>query len=335
VPASQSVLMRDAVRLGKLEGDQLVGDTEDSDDELKDIMELIKQGEVDNVGPNLANGSSSQTVERDVSSLPPPKVRNKTSRFRVNRGGAPQPAERTVADSPSLGVGPPTPVASYVKERRGDFRSEQARSLSSSPVPDTPLTMVERSSPKLPSGDLPLITERLPPTHVSPKSAGSSQSTVSTVRELAPFSEIVRERTPTLSKKQPQVVTASPSFAPLPSMITDSPYPPKGYNAVFPSMIVDSPSFAPPQGVVSVPPMVIDSPDFPPPKGVSSTPANTSINPPAPLVIDSPSFPVGPKHPGPPRVMSSRVIERSPAGVSQQRADAPNKRVSRFAAERG
>jgi hypothetical protein len=65
-----------------------------------------------------------------------------------------------------------------------------------------------------------------------------------------------------------------------------------------------------------------------------STSSNASANPPAPLVIDSPPFPTSPKNPRPPRVMSSRVVDRSPAGVSQQRPDAPGGRVSRFPAER-
>jgi hypothetical protein len=331
--------MQDAVKLGKFEGDELVGGSEDSDDDLKEIMELIKQGEVENVGPNLLNGLSSQAVERNASSLPPPKAKNKISRFKINRGGAPQPTERIAEESPSLSVEPPTPVASTVTERQGDLQlelTEQARSLPPSPIPDTPLTTVERSSPKSPSGDLPDVTERLPPTPVSRKSACSSQPTTPTVRQLAPVSAIVRERTPTPSKTQPPVIIDSPSFTP-PSMIVDSPSfsPSLGRNTVFPSMIVDSPSFAPPQGMASVPPMVIDSPDFPPPNGPLSTSYNTLVNPPAPLVIDSPSFPVAPKNPGPPRVMSSRVVERSPAGVSQQRADASGRKISRFAAERG
>ncbi|KAF9648982.1 hypothetical protein BDM02DRAFT_3269018 [Thelephora ganbajun] len=357
VPASQSALMRDAVKLGEFEDDQLVGGPEDSDDDLKGIMELIKQGEVENVGPNFPNGSSSQTVERDVSSLPPSKVRAKTSRFKINRGGAPRRAEWIAEDSPSWDVEPLTPIALNVTERRGNLRLEpnqSARSPSPPSVLNTPLTTVKRSSPKLPSGDIPIVTESLPPTSASRKPAGSSQPTF-TVRELTPVSGIVHERTPTSSKMQPPAVTDSPSFKPLPSMITDSPSfaPPKGHGAVLPSMIVDSPSFVPPRGVATMPPMIIDSPDFPPPKGatsihpmiiespdfpppkgVSLIPTNTSMNVPAPLVIDSPSFPVGPKNPALPRVMSSRVVERSPADVSQQRADAPGKKVSRFAVER-
>ena len=359
VPASQSVLMRDAVKLGKLEDDQLVGGPEDSDDDLKEIMELIKQGEVENVGPNLLNGSSPQMVEREVASLPLPKARNKTSRFKISRGCALQPPERTAEGSPFIGVEPPTPVALKVTERGGNLQLEtnqRTSSPSSSPIPDTPLTVVERSSPKLPSGDIPLSTESLPPTPVSRKPTGPPQSTTSTVRELAPASGIDRERTPTPSKTQPPVVIDSPSFKPQPSMIIDSPSfaPSKGHNGVFPSMIVDSPDFPPPGGVASMPPMIIgspgflppkgvipmppiivESPDFPPPKGVSPIPANISVNAPdAPLAINSPSFPVEPKNLRPPRVMSSRVVERSPAGGSQQREDTPGKKASRFAAER-
>jgi len=302
-------------------------------------MDLINQGEVENVGPNMSNGSSSQTVDRGASLLPPPKVRNKTSRFKVNRGGAPQPTERTAEDGPSSGVGPPTPVASTVTERRGDLRLElhqQTRSPSPPSVPDTPLTVAERSSPKLPPECLPIVTEDFSLTPISRKHASSPQLATLVVREPPPVSEIVREKTPIPPKTQLPVVIDSPSFAPPPSMIIDSPSfaPPQGHSAVFPSMVVDSPSFALPRGVASMPPMIIDSPDFPPPKGVFPTPTRSSVNPPTPLVISTPSFPAGSKNHGPPRVMSSRVVERSPAGVSQQRVEAPGKKVSRFAAER-
>ena len=301
-------------------------------------MNLINQGEVENLGPGLSNGSSSRTVERAPSSLPPPKVRNKTSRFKINRGGAPQPAERTVEDNPPLGIEPPTPIASTVTERRGSLRLEQrqqTRSPSPSSVPDTPLTVVERSSPKLPPECLPIVTEDLPSTPISRKQASSSQLNTPVARQLDPVSEIVRERTPVPSKTQLPMVIDPASFRPPPSIFIDSPslVPPQGHNAVFPSMIIDSPSFAPPQGVGSMHPMVIDSPDFPPPKGVFPTPSCGSVIPSTPLVIASPSFPVGPKNPGHPRVMSSRVVERSPAGASQQRPDAPGK-LSRFVAER-
>ena len=79
-----------------------------------------------------------------------------------------------------------------------------------------------------------------------------------------------------------------------------------------------------------MPSMIIDSLDFPP-QGVSPTYMTASANTATPLVIDSPSFPV---YPGPPRVMSSRVVERPPTGPNQPREDVPGKKVSRFAAER-
>lgn len=326
--------MRNAVKLGKLEGDQLLGGPEDSDDDLKEVMDIIKQGEVENARPNLLGRSLSLAKDQEASSFPEPKVRNKTSRFKVNRGGALQSAEQTVEDSPALSVEPPTPVASKVTELQGSLRLEPTRQTRSpSPVPDTPLTIVERSSPKLPLEDLPVVTESVLFTPVSRKSPSSSQSTASTVRELASVSEIVRERTPTSLKTPLPAATGSPPSTLVPSTITDSPSfaPSYGYDAVFPSMIVDSPSFVPPQGAVSMPPMIVDSPDFPPPPS-----AKNPVNPAAPpLVIDSPSFSAGPKNPGPPRVMSSRVIERSLGGASQRRVDVPGKKVSRFAAERG
>lgn len=312
-------------------------------------MELINQGEVENVGQNLSNEPLPQMTERALSSFPPPKARNKSSRFKINRGRALQSAQRTVEDSPSIAVEPPTPVSLNVIERSGNLRLEvdqEAHSSSPSPILDTPSTVVERSSPKLPSSDVPSVAERLPPARVLRKSPSPLQSGLN----LASTSETVGERTPTSSKTQPPVI-----IDPHQSTINDStPFIlPKGYDAVFPSMIIDSPDFPPPRGVASMPPMIVHSPDFPPPggttltppmviespdfppNGVSPTPTSASVNAsPEPLLIDCPPFPVGPKNPGPPRVMTSRVVERSPAGGSQRQAEAPGKRVSRFAAER-
>lgn len=362
VPVSQSALMRDAVKMGKLAGDQLIGGSEDSDDDLKEILGLIEQGEVENVGPSLSNGQSSQKAEQDFSSLSAPKARNKASRFKINRGGAPLPTERatesTPESTPLSNADPPHPVSTNVTERRGTLRLDPTLSvhLTSPPsVPDTPLTVAERSSPKLSPGDITGTTENILSTTVSRKPvtlAEPSQPTPLVVHESVPTSEIVRERTP--KPPNTQQPAATNSTLNLPSSTTmDSPSFPKGHSAVFPSMVVESPDFPPSSGIAAMPPMITDSPDFPPPKGITSMPSmiiespdfpppkgippprkRPSLGAPKPSVIDSPSFPVGPKDRQPPRVMSSQVVERSPASANQQRADVPGKKVSRFAAER-
>lgn len=329
--------MRDIVKLGKIEGDQLVGDPEDSDDDLKEIIHLIGQGEAQNIGPSLSNGSSSQTTGQGFSSLPPPKARNETSRFKINRGGAPRPAGHITDSSNFLNVDTPTPVIRDITERRGTLRLDPyqpTRSISPSPAPDTPSTTAERSSPKLPSGDIPIIAANLssPISRKPAQPAEPSQSTSSTVREPTSVSEILRGRTPRTSTTQPPVAVESPSFH---SMIIDSPDfpPPPGVATTMPSITIDSPYFPPSISATSIPSMVIESPDFPL-KGISPTSKTASKNTPAPHGADSPYFPAGPRCPGPPRVMSSRVVERSLADVNHPRQEVPGKKVSRFAAER-
>ncbi|KAF9789881.1 hypothetical protein BJ322DRAFT_1044706 [Thelephora terrestris] len=335
VPASQSALMRDTVKLGKLDGDQLVGGPEDSDDDLKEILELVKQGEVENIGPSLPNGPSSRMMEQDFSSLPPPKVRNKVSRFKVNRGGASRPTEETEESTSLSDIEPPTPVASNVMERRGVLRIEpdqSTRSASPPSVPDTPLTIAERSSPKLPPGDIPVVRDNTLYTPVSRKPAKlaeTSQSIVSTVDATIHAPEIVRERTPRPPTMKSPAVVDSPLFKPpSPDFLTH----PGAFTT--PPMIIDSPEFPPPRGVTYMPSMIIESPDFPPPKEVSPYHGSSAVNTPTPPVVGPPSFPVGPRNPGPPRVMSSQVVERSSTGANQQREGVPGKKFSRFAAER-
>ncbi|KAI9057949.1 hypothetical protein FKP32DRAFT_1597904 [Trametes sanguinea] len=320
LPSSQGSTLKSAVRLGKLENGQLIGgDDGESDDELdpqaKEMLELLKRGEVVNVGPTLPAESTASSAASTSASAEQPKA--------------------TTAEPDAQAAGPSKPKPSKVSQFKMSFAQPTPPQSPSSPSSSlsTPVTNLERSSPKLGSrGGTPIPV----PTKTS---------------RPVPFAS-----KPTVNQPQmPGMVVDSPSFpapgqAPqMPSMIVDSPsFPAPGRSArvagkrpvQMPSMIVDSPSFPSP-GAVSSPsyPAVVDSPSFSSP---SSTVVGTPVNG-IPPTVSSPSasLPATPRTP-----IGATVLERKPPTVgavkesrpsavrSDGSAPAKEKRVSRFAAER-
>lgn len=62
IPARQATAVKRAIRMGKLQDDQLVGDDHESEDEesMREIMELLRTGQITNIGP-LSNTDSPST----------------------------------------------------------------------------------------------------------------------------------------------------------------------------------------------------------------------------------------------------------------------------------
>ncbi|KAF6763865.1 hypothetical protein DFP72DRAFT_873628 [Ephemerocybe angulata] len=266
VPAASARTLQTAIRTGKLDEDgKLVGGEDDSaseaeDETMQEVLELLKKGEVYNLGPNgepitifpndpTAPPASSSTpkatptaaalgLTSESKKLPPLATKAPMSKFKLARGAGGRTPEGTDTTTPA---------------------SESA----------TPVNDLARSSPK----------------EVGTPPAASS--------------------------------------TPLPTGM--------------PSMIVDSPSFAPPAGVASsssaAPPsnptfsMIVESPSFPRP---GSTPkAQPSSN--------APPLPAGP--------LPGQVVERKTARptrpptlisstVKESRPSEPPKKVSRFKRDR-
>ncbi|KAL7283624.1 hypothetical protein ACG7TL_003059 [Trametes sanguinea] len=332
LPSSQGSTLKSAVRLGKLENGQLVGGQDgESDDELdpqaKEMLEMLKRGEVVNVGPTLPAESSTASA----ASTPAPAEQRK-------------PAVAQPAAQPADVSKPKLSKVSQFKMSFGQSTPPQSPSSpSQSSSLSTPVTTVERSSPKLGSrGGTPIPV----PTKTS--------------RPLASASKPPAQR-------QPQ----------MPGMIVDSPsFPAPGQAPQMPGMIVDSPSFPAPgqssraagKRPVQMPGMIVDSPSFPAPGKIPSPSPSASVSPTSNVtLIESPSFsspsstvvgtpvsgvppnlhspaasaPITPRTP-----VGATVLERKPptlgavkdsnssASRSGGAAPAKEKRVSRFAAER-
>ncbi|KAG6910310.1 hypothetical protein DXG01_011707 [Tephrocybe rancida] len=290
IPASTARKLQKSIRTGKLDADErLVGGeansaSEDETEGAQELLELLRRGELYNLGPdgNYLHGISpiggGQTATKPPSAPPaiskavlddvPPIDRPKTSKFKLSR---------------STGRPSPTLPSNQTSEN------------------DAPVSMVEKSSPKIPSPMTNSVIEKTPLHAMKPK------PTIPGKPSANPSSLPI---TPTVSERRSAALANSP-----------------GSSSTFPSIIVDSPSFAPPTttrvSADSSPfPMIVESPSF--------------AKPAVPIV--SPAVRSRPLRP--PTIMSSAVRETSSvssAGTGSERSEpSQNKsgKVSRFMAER-
>ncbi|KAF5386902.1 hypothetical protein D9615_001591 [Tricholomella constricta] len=284
VPASTARTLQKAIRTGKLDADErLVGGDVDSASEeenegLQELLNLLQKGEVYNLGPDgnfihvpisagnvqPAAASSSSTVGKMSSDRLPPIDRPKTSRFKLSRATAGRPSD--------------------------SFRPSKT---------DNPSSVVERSSPKTPSTMTPTVVERSLP---KPTSAMATTVTEKPSQMLpAPITPAVLERR--------SATTANPAASPsaFPSMIVESPSFP-GPTAARTAALA---------GTVSASSMVIESPSFGKPAVPALQTSSRPLRPPTVLssaVRESPQFLSGNPSPAPvppTRKLSRFMAERS------------------------
>ncbi|KAI0807718.1 hypothetical protein C8Q74DRAFT_1189355 [Fomes fomentarius] len=208
LPASQSSTLKAAVKLGKLEGNKLVGGDEgESDDELdpaaKELLQALKKGDVVNAGPRIPSSSmpgttdtpiwdSASTARSSTTETPvtPQLKPSKVSQFKMSLGAS------SVLPSPT----------------------STASSLS------TPITVTERSSPKL-------VSRGGTPIAVPTKSSGKRPPQMPGMIVDSP------------SFPAPEMIV-SPSFAAPPDLVTPSVSP------ALKSLTIESPSFQSPSSTV-------------------------------------------------------------------------------------
>lgn len=316
LPGSSSTI-KHAIRLGKVEDEQLVGGeegesaSEDDDENIKAFLDAFRRGDVKNVG--VEQNSDALIAALSAAYSAPPKSSDTT------KTTTPVEAE-TVREPAILSASMPGP--SPVKPKTSKFRlarmPPRSPSLPSESDATTPLTTVARSSPKLPTNDT--VIERKP---------GQPSSTLKTATKPQP---------------RPQVPAASiPSSA----MIVDSPdfRPPRTAN---PPTVVSSPSFSKTRSHTAsiVSPSlsqatVNDSPSFhnPAPSMIVASPSFQRVtNQSTSMIIDSPSFqsPNTNRPSNAPGVMATTVRESARQSLPQPPAHTggSEKRVSRFKAER-
>ncbi|TFK30183.1 hypothetical protein FA15DRAFT_201958 [Coprinopsis marcescibilis] len=216
VPSATAKSVQKSIRTGKLDDKgNLIGGEDDSASELEDenmqeVLELLKKGEVYNVGQHLhtvppANTTSAAPSETAsalrlddaTKSLPPLATKNTVSKFKLSRSAG-----------------------------RSDLVID---GLSPSP---TPVNNFPRSSPKLESRSLSPVepVQGLPPTVPT-----TLQSQFSTIVDSPSFAPPAGSSNPSFN-----MIADPPSFTPTPIASNSG-----GKHPAF-SMIVDSPSFPPP-----------------------------------------------------------------------------------------
>ncbi|RPD66389.1 hypothetical protein L227DRAFT_570274 [Lentinus tigrinus ALCF2SS1-6] len=247
VPASQSSTLRSAVRLGKLENDNLVGGQEgESDDEMdaaaKEMLEMLKKGEVVNVGPSTS-ANVTETFRATAPAVP------------ATVGNGPPSTSATI-QTPDESAAFSKPKPSKVSQFKKSLTEPSTLRSPLSPGSDltTPTNTIARSSPKLAS---PVGTPIPVPTKMS-HVAGPSR------------------KTPAIHNAQmPGMVVDSPSF-PAPGFIASpstsidgSPSSGQAFN----STIIESPSFLSPSSTAVGTPILSSVPGLP----SATTPVSASV----------------------------------------------------------
>lgn len=216
LPVSQTSSLKSAIRMGKLEDDKLIGGSagesdDDMDEDVKQIIELLKKGEVTNIGPKPSASSSKPQVETQTS-----KPASKVSRFKAAMSSDSTSTTLTSPDSSGL----TTPIS--VAERSSPkSATPQEHQLKANPI--VVPTSTSRPPTKLQFQPSRPSTSRNIASRPSASSSSANQNTNSkTTASLTP------ESFHPVSNPFSNIID-SPSF--LPAGIIESP--------AFQSMIID------------------------------------------------------------------------------------------------
>jgi hypothetical protein len=216
LPASSTRTLQQAIRAGKLDSDgRLVGGEADSASEdeepgLQEVLDLLKKGEVYNIGPD----------GKYLHTIPP-------SSDQPNPAGAPLVTPGEAAEvklPPSLSGKPKTSRFKVSRQAAGrPSMPLSTASFSSNEVPSpsvTPVSYDMRSSPKVATiTSAPTVIERIPPSaqhsesQLGPQAIKPSSSAI-LQGSVSPFSMIVESPSfpaPRERPSRPPTVVASPS----------------------------------------------------------------------------------------------------------------------------
>jgi len=191
LPASSFRTLERTVRMGKFENDQLVSstqsDTEDEDAGMKDVLEMLKKGEVQNIGPEpLSRPTSGPPIPSSEVRVLSTAAKPKTSKFKLA-----QPQRRPSPSSPGTSESQPVTPTSHARRSSPKLPASpigvaDCQPSSSSSIPPREPQLVPQLSAivSLPSSQIPMIIDspsfRRPP-HMASKSPAASSSFLTTV----------------------------------------------------------------------------------------------------------------------------------------------------------
>ncbi|KAG2157456.1 hypothetical protein DEU56DRAFT_21229 [Suillus clintonianus] len=162
IPASRQKSLQEAIRLGKVENDHLVGGEEgesgSEDEAVREVLELLSNGRIHNAGPGFvpqptqnSEGPVSSRAAEEPATAPLVPAAPKTSKFKMARCGlaSDQPA-KTPTPLPVGEVSSPKPAVSEVIERR-QFKPNPPHQRVVEDVPPLPILPTVVESPSFPS----------------------------------------------------------------------------------------------------------------------------------------------------------------------------------------
>lgn len=200
-PSSESQTIRRAIRTGRLENDKLVGGesgesaSEPEDENVKEVLELLKMGEVRNVGPAFGSATKPSASAPNQSVLASSPARTH------------QPLENIDHLATSSAQATAEAEASTSKPKVSKFKLNRTSGLRPAlpdSTPSTPISTVGRSSPKLPE--------------ISPDGVDSSKSPPASVSNIgrSPVMFPPSRESPTVDSPSfpKSTVIVSPSFPP-------------------------------------------------------------------------------------------------------------------------
>jgi hypothetical protein len=211
IPASSAKTIQKAVRTGKIDVDgKLVGGEADSaseeeNEEIQEVLHLLRKGEVYNLGPDgnylhtipprrvddtasASASSSSNTGTQCADPLPPPSMLSKASKFKASRLAMGRPQSSVVSIPGPEGLSPSV----------------------------TPVSYAGRSSSKLgsPGPMSPTVAEIIDPMTHSPSPEKQNSQTSSPFSMIVDSPSFPAPRGSPSTSMPPQMIVPSPSFPP-------------------------------------------------------------------------------------------------------------------------
>ncbi|KAF8559653.1 hypothetical protein OG21DRAFT_1600308 [Imleria badia] len=160
IPASRQKSLRNSVRLGKLENDQLMGgdfgESGSEDETIREVIQMLQTGRIQNAGPDfklssmstIAPHQNSDTVESPTVSTSTAAHEAKPSRFKLARGGG--ITERTTfQDNNSRDNVRSQPTISSVVERKAPRSSPGKPFPINKPPPRSPVKVSGQAPPMI------------------------------------------------------------------------------------------------------------------------------------------------------------------------------------------
>ena len=150
--ASGSQTLQRAIRTGRLENDKLVGGdagesaSEPEDENVKEVLELLKQGQVHNIGPTFDSTAkpSASGPSQPLPLSPPAPYRWPSEAFGLSATSGAQTTREVLVPTPK------SKTSKFKLNRTVGLRPVAGSTLLDSSI-STPVSTVERSSPKLPT----------------------------------------------------------------------------------------------------------------------------------------------------------------------------------------